>query len=59
MIAANCSRVPNGIGHVYAFDKNTGAIRWKYRTSDLTVPNLRLDKNLSLSFLKLQPPRVY
>ena len=33
LIGTDKSCAPDGIGHVYAFDKNTGAVRWKYRTT--------------------------
>jgi outer membrane protein assembly factor BamB len=32
LIGTDKSCAPDGIGHVYAFDKSTGAVRWKYRT---------------------------
>jgi outer membrane protein assembly factor BamB len=32
LIGTDKSCAPDGIGHVYAFDKATGAVRWKYRT---------------------------
>jgi outer membrane protein assembly factor BamB len=33
LIGTDKSCAPDGIGHVYAFDGTTGAVRWKYRTA--------------------------
>lgn len=33
LIGTDKSCAPDGIGHVYAFDRTTGAVRWKYRTT--------------------------
>jgi len=37
LIGTDKSCAPDGIGHVYAFDKNTGAVRWKYRTTSAST----------------------
>jgi len=37
LIGTDKSCAPGGIGHVYAFDKNTGAVRWKYRTTSAST----------------------
>jgi outer membrane protein assembly factor BamB len=37
LIGTDKSCAPGGIGHVYAFDKNTGGVRWKYRTSSAST----------------------
>jgi outer membrane protein assembly factor BamB len=33
LIGTDKSCASDGIGHIYAFNKGTGAVRWKYRTS--------------------------
>ncbi|HEX6719433.1 MAG TPA: PQQ-binding-like beta-propeller repeat protein [Pyrinomonadaceae bacterium] len=42
LIGTDKSCTPDGIGHVYAFDKNTGAIRWKYRTTSASTDIIRV-----------------
>jgi len=37
LIGTDKSCATGGIGHVYAFDKNTGAVRWKYRTTSAST----------------------
>ena len=40
----NC--VPDGIGHVYAFERNTGKVRWKYQTTSVPTDILRVGENI-------------
>jgi eukaryotic-like serine/threonine-protein kinase len=40
----NC--VPDGIGHVYAFERNTGKVRWKYQTTSVPTDILRIGQNV-------------
>ena len=40
----NC--VPDGIGHVYAFERNTGKVRWKYQTTSVPTDILRVKENI-------------
>ena len=42
LIGTDKSCTPGGIGHVYAFDKITGAIRWKYRTTSASTDIIRV-----------------
>ena len=37
LIGTDKSCAPEGIGHVYAFNKNTGVVRWKYRTTSAST----------------------
>ena len=41
LIGTDKSCAPGGIGHVYAFNKNTGAVRWKYRTTSASTDIIR------------------
>jgi len=40
----NC--VPDGIGHVYAFERNTGKVRWKYQTTSVPTDIIRIGQNV-------------
>lgn len=40
----NC--VPDGIGHVYAFERTTGKVRWKYRAISVPTDILQLNSNV-------------
>ena len=40
----NC--VPDGIGHVYAFERSTGKVRWKYQTTSVPTDILRVGQNV-------------
>jgi len=40
----NC--VPDGIGHVYAFERETGKVRWKYRSTSVPTDILQLNSNV-------------
>lgn len=40
----NCA--PDGIGHVYAFDRATGKVRWKYRATSVPTDIVQLNSNL-------------
>lgn len=37
LIGTDKSCALDGVGHVYAFDRNTGAVRWKYRTTSAST----------------------
>jgi len=37
---------PDGIGHVYAFDRNSGKVRWKYRSTSVPTDIVQLGSNL-------------
>ena len=40
----NC--VPDGIGHVYAFERSTGKVRWKFQTTSVPTDILRVGQNV-------------
>lgn len=40
----NCA--PDGIGHVYAFERNTGKVRWKYQTTSVPTDIVRIGANV-------------
>ena len=42
----NCA--PDGIGHVYAFERNTGKVRWKYQTTSVPTDIIRIGANVYL-----------
>lgn len=42
LIGTDKSCAPDGIGHVYAFEKNTGALRWKYRTTSASTDIIQI-----------------
>jgi outer membrane protein assembly factor BamB len=42
LIGTDKSCATDGIGHVYAFEKNTGAVRWKYRTTSASTDILQV-----------------
>lgn len=37
---------PEGIGHVYAFEKNTGKVRWKFKTTSVPTDIVRIGQNV-------------
>ena len=41
LIGTDKSCAPGAIGHVYAFDNSTGAVRWKYRTTSASTDIVR------------------
>jgi outer membrane protein assembly factor BamB len=52
LIGTDKSCAPDGIGHVYAFDKTTGAVRWKYRTASVPTDIARIGSTVyAASFL--------
>jgi eukaryotic-like serine/threonine-protein kinase len=40
----NC--IPDGVGHVYAFEKDSGKVRWKYRSTSVPTDIVRLGSNV-------------
>lgn len=40
----NC--VPDGIGHVYAFERSTGKVRWKYQTTSVPTDIVRIGQHV-------------
>ena len=37
---------PDGMGHVYAFERHTGKVRWKYRSTSVPTDIIRLKSNV-------------
>jgi outer membrane protein assembly factor BamB len=46
LIGTDKSCDPNGIGHVYAFERDTGKVRWKYRSTSVPTDILQLNSNV-------------
>lgn len=46
LIGTDYSCDPDGIGHVYAFERNTGKVRWKYRSTSVPTDILQLRSNV-------------
>ena len=42
LIGTDKSCAPDGIGHVYAFARNTGEVRWKYRTTSASTDIIKI-----------------
>lgn len=40
----NCD--PDGVGHVYAFDRRTGAVKWKYKSTSVPTDILQIGSNI-------------
>ncbi|MGH9966797.1 MAG: PQQ-binding-like beta-propeller repeat protein [Pyrinomonadaceae bacterium] len=46
LIGTDRSCAPDGVGHVYAFERNTGKVRWKYQTISVPTDILRIGQNV-------------
>lgn len=46
LIGTDKSCAPDGIGHVYAFDQKTGAVRWKYRTTSASTDIIQVGQRV-------------
>ncbi len=46
LIGTDKSCAPDGIGHVYAFDQDTGDVRWKYRTTSASTDIIRIGEKV-------------
>jgi outer membrane protein assembly factor BamB len=46
LIGTDYSCAPDGIGHVYAFERNTGKVRWKYQTTSVPTDIVRIGPNV-------------
>jgi outer membrane protein assembly factor BamB len=46
LIGTDKSCVPDGIGHVYAFERDSGKVRWKYRSTSVPTDILQLNSNV-------------
>ena len=40
----NCD--PDGVGHVYAFDRRTGTVKWKYKSTSVPTDILQVGSNI-------------
>src|SRR5688572_22009183 len=47
LIGTDKSCVPDGIGHVYAFERDSGKVRWKYRSTSVPTDIVQLNSNVS------------
>jgi len=52
LIGTDKSCDPNGVGHVYAFERDSGKVRWKYRST--SVPTDIIQINSSVYFGSFQ-----
>ncbi len=46
LIGTDKSCVPDGVGHVYAFERDSGRVRWKYRATSVPTDILQLNSNV-------------
>lgn len=46
LIGTDYSCDPDGIGHVYAFERNSGKVRWKYRSTSVPTDIVQLGSNV-------------
>jgi outer membrane protein assembly factor BamB len=46
LIGTDYSCAPDGVGHVYAFERNTGKVRWKYRSTSVPTDIVRIGPNV-------------
>lgn len=46
LIGTDNSCDPDGVGHVYAFERDTGKVRWKYRSTSVPTDIIQLNSNV-------------
>jgi outer membrane protein assembly factor BamB len=46
LIGTDKSCDPNGVGHVYAFERDSGKVRWKYRSTSVPTDVIQLNSNV-------------
>ncbi len=46
LIGTDYSCAPDGIGHVYAFERESGKVRWKYRSISVPTDIVQLGSNV-------------
>jgi len=46
LIGTDRSCDPEGIGHVYAFERDTGKVRWKYRSTSVPTAIIQIDSSV-------------
>ena len=46
LIGTDRSCDPEGVGHVYAFERDTGKVRWKYRSTSVPTDIIQINSNV-------------
>ncbi len=46
LIGTDYSCAPDGIGHVYAFERDSGKVRWKYRSTSVPTDIVQIGSNV-------------
>ena len=46
LIGTDRSCDPEGVGHVYAFERDSGKVRWKYRSTSVPTDIVQLGSNV-------------
>jgi len=46
LIGTDRSCDPDGVGHVYAFDRRTGAVKWKYKSTSVPTDIVHVGSNI-------------
>jgi outer membrane protein assembly factor BamB len=46
LIGTDRSCDPEGVGHVYAFERDTGKVRWKYRSTSVPTDIVQINSNV-------------
>lgn len=46
LIGTDRSCDPEGVGHVYAFDRKTGAVKWKYKSTSVPTDIIQVGSNI-------------
>jgi outer membrane protein assembly factor BamB len=46
LIGTDRSCDPEGVGHVYAFERNTGKVRWKYKSTSVPTDIVKVGSNI-------------
>ena len=46
LIGTDRSCDPNGVGHVYAFERDSGKVRWKYRSTSVPTDIVQINSNV-------------
>jgi outer membrane protein assembly factor BamB len=46
LIGTDRSCDPDGVGHVYAFDRRTGAVKWKYKSTSVPTDIVQIGSNI-------------
>lgn len=46
LIGTDRSCTPDGVGHVYAFERSTGVVRWKFKTTSAPTDVVRIGPNV-------------